>query len=176
METSAQPLPAHGRIAPRPFAVGVVAVYALSFLSQVLMSPPVTVRFGVLPFAILQALLTWAWFVLHARRLRDAGRPIGPAIAIAVLYVLAMVLLMLLLLLMDPTSARSAPPSRGRSLSEVWVFLLLFSTFAGEATLGFFHVLALGILALILVPVAIAIGFSIWAGTRPAVAGAGARP
>jgi uncharacterized membrane protein YhaH (DUF805 family) len=177
METPAQPLPAHGRIAPRPFAVGVVAVYALSFLSQVLMSSPVTVRFGVLPFAILQALLTWAWFVLHARRLRDAGRPIGPAIAIAVLYVLAMVLLLLLLLLLllDQISAVGTAAPRP-SLSEVWVFLLLFSTFAGEATLGFFHVLALGILALILAPVAIAIGFSIWTCTRPAVAGAVIHP
>ena len=177
METSAQPLPAHGRIAPRPFAVGVVAVYALSFLSQVLMSPPVTVRFGVLPFAILQALLTWAWFVLHARRLRDAGRPIGPAIAIAVLYALAMVLLILLvdqIIGPDVTAVGTEVPRR--SFSDAWVFLLLFSAFVGEATLGFFHILALGILALILIPVVIAIGFSIWTGTRPAVAGAVIHP
>ena len=36
------------------------------------------------------------WFALHAKRLRDAGRPIGLAIAIAILYALAIVLLMLL--------------------------------------------------------------------------------
>jgi uncharacterized membrane protein YhaH (DUF805 family) len=177
MGTPAQASSATGRIAPRPFAVGVIAVYALSFLSQVLMSQPVTVRFGILPFTILQALLTWAWFALHARRLRDAGRPISPAVAIAVLYALAMVLLMLLadqIIGPDVTAVGTDVPRR--SFSDAWVFLLLISAFLGEATLGLFHILALAILALILIPVAIAIGFSIWTGTRPAAAGAVVQP
>lgn len=177
METPAQALSASGRIAPRPFAFGVIAVYAVSFLSQVLLSPPVTLRLGILSFMILQALLIWGWIALHTRRLRDAGRPIGPAIAIAVLYALAMVLLMLLAdQMIGPDVSAVGTDVPRRSFSELWVFLLLFSAFAGEPSLGFFHVLALGIFALILIPVAIAIGFSIWAGTRPAVAGAGARP
>ncbi len=37
----------------------------------------------------------------------------------------------------------------------------------GQTSAGFFHYLALGSLMLILTPIAIAIGFSIWAGTRP---------
>ena len=177
METPVQALSASGRIAPRPFALGVIAVYALSFLSQVLLSPPVTVQFGILPFVILQALLMGAWVALHVRRLRDAGEAISPAIAIAVLYALAMVLLMLLAdQMIGPDVSAVGTDVPGRSFSELWVFLLLFSAFASEASLGFFHLLALGIFALILIPVAIAIGFSIWAGTRPAAATPTAQP
>lgn len=177
MEAPAQVLSASGRIAPKPFVLGVIAVYVLSFLSQVLLSPPVTGRVGIMPFTILQALLTWVWFALHARRLRDAGRPIGPAIAIAVLYALAMVLLMLLAdQLIGPDVSAVGTDVPRRSFSELWVFLLLISAFTSQASLGFFHVLALGILALILAPVAIAIGFSIWAGSRPGAAGAAAKP
>ena len=61
------------------------------------MSPPMTARYGVLPFAVVQAALTWAWFALHAGRCAmPAGRS-APALGIAVLYVLAIVLLMLLI-------------------------------------------------------------------------------
>ncbi len=102
---------------------------------------------------------------------------LAPAIAIAVLYALAMVLLMLLAdQMIGPDVSAVGTDVPGRSFSELWVFLLLFSAFAGEPNLGFFHVLALGSFALILIPVAIAIGFSIWASTRPAVATPTAQP
>jgi uncharacterized membrane protein YhaH (DUF805 family) len=173
MESPASLLSASGRIAPRPFALGAVAVYLLSFLSQILLSPPVTVRFGLAPFAILQGVLTWTWFALHAKRLRDAGRPIALAFAIAVLYALAMVLL---LLLVDPmigpgVSAVGTEVPRWR-FADLWVFLLLLPTFTGPATLGFFDVLALASFVLIMVPMLMAIGFSIWAARQPSKAGA----
>lgn len=158
---------ASGRIAPRPFALGVIVVYVLSFLSQVLISPPVTARWGVWVFALVQAPLTWAWFALHAKRLRDAGRSVGPALAIAVLYALAIVLLMLLIApIIGPEAG--GPNPRRMSFVDLWVFLLLFAAFTGQGSVDFFYFLALGMLALILTPVAIALGFSIWTGARPA--------
>src|SRR5262245_33068607 len=170
MEKPASFLSASGRMAQRPFVRGAVAVYVLSFLSQILMSPPVTLRTGMWLFVLVQAALTWLWFVLHARRLRDAGRPIGAAITISVLYALAMVLLMLLV---DPVigpdvSAVGVEVPRW-SLADMLVFVLLISALTGSGSLGFFDVLALIILVLILMPIGIAIGFSIWTGTRPRV-------
>ena len=170
MESLASFFSASGRIAPRPFALRVILVYVLSFLSQVLMSPPMTARYGVLPFAVVQVALTWAWFALHAGRLRDAGRPIAPALGIAVLYVLAIVLLMLLIepIIGTGAGASATDPPRHDPI-DLWVFILLFAAFVGQTSAGFFHYLALGALMLILTPIVIALGFSIWTGTRPPV-------
>jgi len=168
MESLVSFFSASGRIAPGPFALGVVLVYVLSFLSQVLISPPMTARGGVLPFALAQAALTWAWFVLHAGRLRDADRPIGAALGIAVLYALAIVLLMLLIepIIGGGAGVMATEAPRFNPI-ELWVFLLLFTAFTAQAGLDFFHYFALGVLILILMPVVIAVCFSIWAGTRP---------
>ena len=158
---------ASGRIAPRPFGAAAVAVYVLSFLSLMLISPPVTTRWGVWTFALAQALLTWIWLALHIGRLRDAGQPAGIAFAIALLYALAIVLLMLLIELITGSepSAVSAEPGVP-SFRDLWAVLPLFGVLAtGEA--GIFPVLALIMLMLILVPIALAASFSIWAATRP---------
>jgi len=162
---------ASGQIAPRPFALGVIFVYALSFVSQVLLSPPVTARGGILPFVIAQAALTWVWFALHAKRLRAAGRPAGAALGIAVLYALAVVLLMLLLEpIISPGMGATATAAPRFNPLELWAFLLLFAALIAQSSPGFFDYLAWGILALAFMPMAIAVGFSIWVGTRPAAA------
>ena len=176
MESFTSLFSASGRIAPRPFAGCAAAVYLLSFLSQVLISPPVTARMSVLPFAVAQAVLTGAWFVLHASRLRDAGRPTGAALGIAILYALAMVLLMLLIEpIVGPTAGATATEAPRFDPIELWVFLLLLVALAGQGG-GFFYYLALAILALIVAPMAIAVGFSIWAGKLPSAAVAAPPP
>jgi uncharacterized membrane protein YhaH (DUF805 family) len=171
MESLASHLSASGRIAPKAFALGVVVVYGTSFLSQVLISPPMIARGGMYAFAIVQIVLIWAWYALHARRLRDAGLPVGSARAVAALYALALVLLMLVVepILGPDASTLGAQTSR-TGFADLWVFLLLYAALTGQPDLGFFYVLALGTLALILAPIAIAIGFSIWTGMRPSVA------
>ena len=72
-----------GRLARGPFALAVIAVYLASFASQLLLSAPVTAQVGVVPFVLVQVALIWVWIVLHAKRLRDAGRPTGIVIGIA---------------------------------------------------------------------------------------------
>jgi hypothetical protein len=120
-------------------------------------------------FALVQAPLTWAWFVLHARRLCDSGRSVAPALAITILYALAIVLLMLLVEpIIAPEAGGPAAPRTG--FADLWVVLLLVAAFVGQPSVDFFYVLALAMLALILAPVAIALGFSIWTGTRAAAA------
>lgn len=100
MESLALYFSAFGRLAPKAFARAVIAVYVTAFLSQLLISPAVMQRLGLAPFALVQATAIWAWFCLHAKRLRDADRPLSPAVAIAVLYALGMILLILIIILL----------------------------------------------------------------------------
>src|SRR5258708_30125287 len=65
---------ASGRLAPRPFAAGVLAVYVAAFLSQLLISSAVMHRAGLAPFVLVQAVAGWGWVCLHAQRPRG-GRP-----------------------------------------------------------------------------------------------------
>jgi uncharacterized membrane protein YhaH (DUF805 family) len=175
MRSSALFFSLRGRVGPRAFGYAIAGVYCLSFLSQMLISPPVTGPFGLLPFVALQAMLVWAWLGLHVKRLRDAGYPSGPAIGIAALYALA---ILQLVLLVDPMIGHDADAVGAGPLkhSDLWTFVLLISAVAGQVDFGFFDVFALVVLLLILTPVVIAIGFSIWSGRRPSAAEAAAVP
>ena len=156
-----------GRLAPGTFAIAIGLAYLASFLSQALLSPPVTGRVGLGPFALLQLALVWAWVVLHVKRLRDAGRPTGLAIGIACLYVLALVLLLLVMVMITATDNSSTFALTGQSLLQFFVALYFIGMLVGSADLGMFGAWLMGFLALLLTPLLIALGFSIWAGTRP---------
>jgi uncharacterized membrane protein YhaH (DUF805 family) len=169
MESLALFFSASGRIAPKPFALGVVFVYGLSFFSQMLLSPPVLARWSVAPFAILQGLLTWCWFALHAKRLRDASRSIANALAIAILYALAMILLMLLIVpLSGPSTGEGVPGDAGANLASLFVVFMLFAALTGQ-NLDFLFYLALALLVVFFTPILIALLFSIRVGMRPRV-------
>jgi uncharacterized membrane protein YhaH (DUF805 family) len=84
-----------GHIGPRCFAAAMAAAYGLGLGAQWLTVPEVLSRAGLWPFLLAQALLTWVWFALHAKRLRDAGRGIALAQGIAAIHVLAIALLIL---------------------------------------------------------------------------------
>jgi uncharacterized membrane protein YhaH (DUF805 family) len=156
-----------GQISPRTFGCAILGVYLLSFLSQVLISPPLIVRTGLLPFLALQVLLAWSWIVLHVKRLRDGGYSAGPAVGIAILYALAIVQLVLLL---DPMIGHEAGavgtdlPQHG--FLDLWTFVVLISAAIGQTDFGFFDLFVIIVLALILIPILVAIAFSIWTGTR----------
>ena len=162
MESLAVFFSARGRLAPRAFAAGAAVVYATAFLSPLLISPPVMLRAGLVPFALVQAIAIWCWFCLHAKRLRDAGRQVGVAVAIAVLYALAVILFLLLVALIMPFGDAA---QRARA-DDISALPLLFATLTAET--GIFAYVAAAILALVVAPVPMAIGFSIWAATRPA--------
>jgi uncharacterized membrane protein YhaH (DUF805 family) len=153
---------ARGRLAPRAFAAGAAVVYGTAFLSPFLISPPVLLRAGLAPFAVVQAIAIWCWFCLHAKRLRDADRQVGVAVAIAVLYALAVILFLLLVALIMPFGDVA---QRARA-EDVPILPLLIATLTAET--GIFAYVAAAILALVVAPVPVAIGFSIWATTRPA--------
>jgi hypothetical protein len=164
-----RPVPeAASRLAPRPFAAGIVAVYVLSFLSQVLLSAPVTERVNVGAFAVAQLVLIVMWVKLHRWRLRDAGRPSGIAIGIAIIYVLEIVLLVLAVwLLLSSAGSSSGGVGPDAPILQFFVILYLLALMSGDPSLGALQVWMIGFAVVMLLPVAIAVGFSLWAATRP---------
>ncbi|HEX5106532.1 MAG TPA: hypothetical protein VFV87_22085 [Pirellulaceae bacterium] len=159
-----------GRLPPRPFAIAVIAVYAASFLSQALLGEPVLGRAGLWPFALLQAVLVWIWLALHTKRLRDAGQPSGLAVGIAGLYVLSLVLLLLVLAVITTTETGSSNfLLAGRGVIQIILVLYMFGVLAGSSDFGGLGVWLMGLVALLVLPVVLGIGYSIWAGTRPSI-------
>jgi len=159
-----------GRLAPLPFVLAVAAVYLLSFGSQVLLSKPVTARMSILPFVLAQAVLVWIWIVVHRRRLRDAGRSGGLAVGIAIVYVLEILLLAIMAWLIL-ASAGAATDSAGRESAILQLFFILYllAFLHGDPLLGSLHIWYMGIVVLMLLPVAISFGFSVWTATRASV-------
>jgi hypothetical protein len=157
-----------GRLAPRPFAIAVLVLYLVSFGSQILLSPPVTRWAGVWAFAVIQAVLIWTWIVLHANRLRDAGRPTGLAIGIACVYALEVLLLLLLVwTILSAGFNRPDEPATQASILHLFVILYLLAMLTGDPHLGELQVWMVGLAALMVLPVLVAICFSFWTGTRP---------
>jgi uncharacterized membrane protein YhaH (DUF805 family) len=160
-----------GRLAPKPFAIGVVAVYALMFLSPMLLSSPLSARGGIVPYAVAQAVLTWAWYVLHAKRLRDAGRGTGWALAIAILYALSVVLFLLVALGLYDVSAKAGGTIQEQSgaLGPLVIFLFFVAMFTGDPGMSVLFYSALAVAVVVYLPFLAALVLSIVAGTRPSI-------
>ena len=162
---------ASGRVAPKPFAFGAIAVYVASFLSQFLLAAPITARASVVPFLLVQIVIAGAWYLLHVGRLRDAGRPTGSAIALTILYALAIVLLLLVMLAIDAPGQPAGPEATPyANVFQIFLVVFLIGMILGDPNLGMFGYIMLGAIALVLLPIVIAIVFTIWVGTRPRVA------
>ena len=155
-----------GRLTRQPFAIAVIAVYFLGLASQGLLTGPVLYRAGLFPFVLLHAALLWVWYAIHAKRLRDAGRGIGSAAGIAIVNVLAIILLLLVIsFLISPVEGQ--PGETAGSVLGTWIVLIfLIKILSGATSLGWLGTLLLTLFAIAMLPVLLALGFSIWAGTR----------
>jgi hypothetical protein len=155
-------------IKPGPFAAAVLLVYVLSFASQILLSPPVTSRLSVVPFVLAQGVLIGLWVVLHRRRLRDAGRPSGIVIGIAMVYALAVVLLVIAVwVILSGTTAGNDGAGSEAGILYLFVILYFLTLLSGDPNLGVLQIWVMGFVVLMLLPVVIALGFSLWTATRP---------
>jgi hypothetical protein len=152
------------RLARGPFAIAVIGVYLVSFASQVLLSAPVTAALSVVPFVLAQAVLIWVWIVVHRRRLRDAGRPVGIVIGIAMVYALEAVLLTLLIWVLTSASGEA---SGNAGIFHLFTILYLLGSITGESNIAGVQYWLTGLVGLLVLPVLIAIVFSLWAATKP---------
>jgi uncharacterized membrane protein YhaH (DUF805 family) len=147
-----------GRVTGPPFVLGVAVVFAFGCFSLILLSSRLPASIAVFLFAMAQGVIAWCWFSLHAKRLRDAGLAITPAVAMAVLYCLAMCLLLLVLVSM---------PLEGEGMAGGNELLAMLADLASDPEPGLFGYVAMGILLLVLLPVLIALGFSFWLARQP---------
>ena len=156
-----------GRLPPRAFGVAVIAVYLAGAAVQWLTVPAVISRVGFWPFAGVQAALIWIWYVLHAKRLHDAGRPAGLAMAAALLYALSIVLLVIVAAAFFPPHAGATTDANTTSALGLILLIAIMATLVGAPSydLGWFIVTIL--IALAFVPVIVAVAVTLWAATRP---------
>jgi uncharacterized membrane protein YhaH (DUF805 family) len=158
-----------GRLQPQPFLIAVAVVYVAGVASHWLTVPDVIAHAGLWPFAAVQALLTWLWFVLHARRLHDAARGPGLAIAVALVYVLSLILLLILATNFFAGSESGLSGASATSALELIMFLYIVMTLLGSIHYDLAWIVV-GILTLCaFVPILIALFFTLWTATRPSV-------
>ena len=134
-------LSAKGQIKPLPFAIAVTAIYAVNLIVCNYLSLGFLARGGIIPFLLLQIVLTKAWYGLHARRLTDAGRGVGVAKAIAIIFLLFVSLVALMAMGSQPPAAASQPTEStlGGVISLfLFAFILTGSGFGG---LGYYFAL-----------------------------------
>jgi hypothetical protein len=158
---------ASGRLQPQPFIVAVAAVYAAGVASHALTTADVIARVGLWAFVAVQALLVWIWFGLHAKRLRDAGRGAGLAAGVALLYVLSIVLLVIVAAAFFNTAAANAADPNAASALGLILLVAVVAALAGSAHCDVAWLLVAALTLVALVPVIVALLFTLWAATRP---------
>ena len=161
-----------GRLARKPFALGVLGVYVAGIAAQALLSGEVMGRAGPWPFIIAQAALIWIWLVLHIRRLRDAGQGPAAVIGVALVYLLSIGLLLLLVAFFTHPAAVGPSgvgdsPARGAAIGTVLVVFLFNILFTPD--FGVFSTIFKGLIVIALAPAIISLLFSIRTGMRPSV-------
>jgi uncharacterized membrane protein YhaH (DUF805 family) len=155
-----------GRLPRQAFAFAVILVYAAGAASHLLTSPDVIAHAGLWLFVAAQALLIWIWYALHAKRLRDAGRPAGLAAGVGLLYVLSVVLLIFVAASFFNTSGEVADVNAASALG----LLLLASIIAAQLGSSHYDVSWLIVTVLVVmavVPVVVAALFTCWAALQP---------
>jgi uncharacterized membrane protein YhaH (DUF805 family) len=160
-----------GRLRPQPFLAAIAAIYIAGALSHWLTVPGVIAQLGLWAFAAVQAVLIWLWFVVHAKRLHDAGRGEGLAIAVAILYVLSLILLLLLATnFFAGSEAGSLGGASATSALELVLLLYIVMTLTGPVQYDLTWVVVVILTLFAFVPVVVALVFTLWTATRTSVA------
>jgi uncharacterized membrane protein YhaH (DUF805 family) len=131
--------------------------------------PDVMARAGLWPFAAVQALLTWVWYALHAKRLHDADRASGLAAGASLVYALSVVLLLIIAEAFFTTSAGTMADANATSALGLILLISIIATLAGSSNYDFGWFVVTILMALAFVPVIVAIVVTLWAATRPSV-------
>jgi uncharacterized membrane protein YhaH (DUF805 family) len=127
-------LSAKGAIKPWPFAIAVSGIYVVNLVLSNYLNLGFLARGGIIPFLLLQGLLTWFWYMLHAKRLADAGRGTGVAKTIAIIFLLFISLVALIAMGSQPPPQNSQPTETtlGGIISLLlFAFILSGSGFGG---------------------------------------------
>lgn len=160
-----------GRLRPPAFAFSAAAVYAAGAASHLLTLPEVIARAGLWPFVAVQASLVCIWFALHARRLRDAGKPAGLAAGVGLLYVLALALLIIVAAAFFHGAIDAAPDVNTASALGLLLFISILTTLLGSPHYDLAWLMVALLTLAAVVPLIVAVVFTLWTATRPSLAG-----
>lgn len=156
-----------GRL-PQPTFIGsMVLVYLAAAASQALTMPGVIKASGLWPFLAAQIVLVWIWYALHAKRLRDAGKPVGLAIATSLLYVLSVALLVILAGAFYGASALQGTDANATSALELILFVSIITVLSGQPPDSLAWLMVAILVAIAYLPIVLAVVTTAWAATRP---------
>lgn len=160
-----------GRLAPQPFALGVLGVWLAGLAAQWLLSGEIMARSGVWPFVAAQALLLWFWLTLHIKRLRDAGQGPAGAIGVALIYLLSIALLLMLVAFFTNPNAVETPGAdrtAGEAASATLLVLFLIAIIV-KPDFGVFMMILKALIVMMFLPGIISLVFSVVTGLRKRV-------
>jgi len=156
-----------GLLRPRAFLIAAIVVYTLGAVSHLLTAPDIIVRAGPWPFAAVQALLIWVWFALHSKRLRDAGLGAGFAAGVSLLYALSVVLLVIVEASFAASISGQTGDARAASGLELILLVAIIAVLLQSSHYDLTWAVVAILLAIEFIPMALAIGTTVWAATRP---------
>jgi len=156
-----------GRLRPQAFVLAIGAVYAAGLASQWLTAPGVTARAGPWPFAAAQVFLLWVWYALHAKRLRDAGRPTGLALGVAVLYALSVALLVIVAASFFNPSGDQISDANTASATGLVLLVLIVAILLGSPHYDLTWLVVVALIVMALLPVILAVAVTLWAAVLP---------
>jgi uncharacterized membrane protein YhaH (DUF805 family) len=159
----------NGRLKPQPFIYGAAAVYLFGAASHLLTTPEVIARGGLWPFVGAQTLLVWIWFVVHAKRLHDAGRSSGLAVGVGLLYVLSIVLLLIVADSFFNTSGGLMDNASATSALELILLLYVIVTLIGSPHYDLAWLMVVMLMVFGFAPIFVALFFSVWTAKRPSL-------
>jgi hypothetical protein len=156
-----------GILHPKPFLAAAILLYAAGAASHLLTAPGVSATAGPWPFAAIQAVLIWLWFILHSQRLRDAGVGPGLAAAVALLYALSVVLLVIVEASFAGAISGLTGDAKAASGLELILLVSVIALLLGSAHYDSTSAVVALILAVEFIPIALAVGTTAWAASRP---------
>jgi len=157
-----------GRLGPQAFIIAILLVYVAGVASQALTLRDVIKSAGLWPFLAAQIVLIWMWYALHAKRLRDAGKPVGLAVAASLLYVLSVALLVIIAGAFYGTLAgQGTDPNTAGALGLI-LFVSIIAMLSGAPHDSLAWLIVAILLVIAYLPVMLAVVTTVWAATRPA--------
>ena len=149
------------------FIVAAIAVYVAGAASHLLTAPDVLARAGLWPFIMAQALLIWIWFVLHAKRLHDAGRGVGIVTAVSILYTLSVALMIIIAASFYGAVAGEMPDANSAGALGLILFVWIVAILLGTPHYDLAWLMVAILLLIALVPIALAVAVTLWAASQP---------
>jgi len=160
-----------GRLQPQAFVFAAVVVYLAGAASHLLTVPDVIARAGLWPFLAFQALLTWIWFTVHAKRLHDANRGAGLAAAVSVLYALSIALLVIVAASFYSALAGQVPDANSASALGLILLVSIIAILLGSPHYDLAWLMVVILVLIAFVPLVLAVVVTLWAATRPSTEG-----